>query len=132
MHKGISHLLVLLLIFSVTGCATIVQGTKQRIEVSSDPPGATVLVDGESAGATPIKLKLRTPLSHVLIITKEGYKEEKVTLTRAIGSAACGNIFIWGPAGWAVDGLTGSQYRLVPDKVHVELKKEKANEDKKE
>ena len=124
--------MVLLLILSVMGCATIVQGTKQKIEVSSDPPGATVLVDGETAGTTPIKLKLSTPRNHILVFTKEGYKEEKVALSRALGSAACGNIFIWGPAGWAVDGLTGSQYRLVPDKVHVELKAKESNEDKKD
>ncbi|MBU4377385.1 MAG: PEGA domain-containing protein [Candidatus Omnitrophica bacterium] len=124
MRKSISYILVLLLIFSAAGCATIVQGTKQRIEISSDPQGATVEIDGEAVGTTPMKIKLKTPFNHTVVITKEGYKEEKVALSRAIGSAAAGNIFIWGPVGWAVDGLTGSQYRLVPDKVHVELKKE--------
>lgn len=124
MRKPISCLLALLLIFSAAGCATIAQGTKQKIEISSDPPGAAVEIDGETVGTTPMKIKLKTSLNHTVVITKEGYNEEKAALSRAIGSAAAGNIFIWGPAGWAVDGLTGSQYRLVPDKVHVELKKE--------
>ncbi len=114
-----------LFILFAAGCATIVQGTRQKIEISSDPLGAAVEIDGETVGITPIKVKLKTPFDHTVIIKKEGYEQEKITLSRVIGSAACGNIFVWGPAGWALDGLTGSQYRLAPEKVHVELREEK-------
>ena len=127
MRKIISCLLILALGLSATGCATIVQGTTQKIKVSSEPPDATVQVDGKVAGTTPVKLRLKTHKDYVLTFIKEGYKDEKVTLLRVVGSATCGNIFMWGLVGWAVDGLTASQYRLRPDKVHIEMKKEESN-----
>ncbi len=126
-RKIISCFLIVILIFSASGCATVVQGTTQKIKVSSDPPDAIVQVDGKIAGTTPVKLKLKTHSDHVLVFTKDGYKEEKVTLLRVVGSAVCGNIFMWGVVGWAIDGLTASQYRLKPGKVHVELKKQENN-----
>lgn len=127
MRKIMISCLITVFTFGISGCATIVQGTTQKIKVSSDPPDATVQVDGKVAGTTPLKLRLKTHKDHDLVFMKDGYKEEKITLLRVVGSATCGNIFMWGVAGWAVDGLTASQYRLKPDKVHVELKKVEAD-----
>ena len=46
--------------------------------VTSEPEGATVIVDGQKAGATPIELQL--PLSvHELVIEREGFYPEEAT-----------------------------------------------------
>ena len=46
--------------------------------VTNEPEGATVIVDGQKAGATPIELQL--PLSvHELVIEREGFYPEEAT-----------------------------------------------------
>ena len=46
--------------------------------ITSEPEGATVIVDGEEAGATPIELQL--PFSvHELVIEREGFYPEELT-----------------------------------------------------
>lgn len=40
----------------MAGCATIFNGTSQRIQVISEPPGAEVFLDGELAGTTPTEI----------------------------------------------------------------------------
>ena len=41
---------------STAGCATLFNGFSQRIEVTSEPPGAEVFVGGELAGTTPTEV----------------------------------------------------------------------------
>ena len=38
---------------SLAGCATLVHGRKQEVVVSSEPPGAQILLRGEAIGITP-------------------------------------------------------------------------------
>ena len=45
-------------VLSMVSCATIANGTSQRIEVASEPPGATVYVDGAEVGTTPTEVVL--------------------------------------------------------------------------
>jgi uncharacterized protein YceK len=37
----------------LTGCASIVNGSKQKVKISSTPGGAAVRIDGASTGVTP-------------------------------------------------------------------------------
>lgn len=54
-----------------------------RVRASED--GATVMVDGENRGQTgpgaPLPIPNLTPGKHVLVVEKEGYKPEKLTVT---------------------------------------------------
>jgi hypothetical protein len=101
----------------------LITGTSQKVPVSSDPPGVTVEVDGKRTFITPCRLKLERKKDHTLIFTKEGYHQKTVTLFHVICGTVCGNMFLGGPAGWAVDAITGAQYRLAPADVHVEMEK---------
>lgn len=123
MYKIIPFILILALSFSLTGCATIVCGTTQKIPVSSNPSGATLNVDGQSTFATPTTVTLERKRDHILVFTKEGYQQQTVTLLHVISGAVCGNIILGGLIGWGVDALTGAQYKLVPTNVHVEMQK---------
>lgn len=105
-----------------SGCASILHGTTQEVSVSSNPSGAKVKADGNDAGETPAKLKLKRKTDHILVFTKEGYEQEQRTLMHVISGAVCGNIIAGGLIGWGVDAATGAQYKLVPETVHVDLK----------
>ena len=119
MRNILISIFIVVFTMSISGCATIVCGTSQKVPVSSDPMGATVNVDGTGSYTTPTVLNLQRKRGHILVFTKEGYKQETVTLLRVISGAVAGNIILGGFIGWGVDALTGAQWKLVPENVNV-------------
>ncbi len=57
---------------------------KPVLILSSDPPGATVLIDGKDSGKTPVQLELDAG-EHVIVFRREGYVNEERTLTSVAG-----------------------------------------------
>ncbi len=123
MQKIFICAVLMVFILTMSGCATITCGPNQRVPVSTNPPGATVSVDGTGSHKTPTTLKLRRKTDHNLIFTKEGYETEHVLLMHVISGAVAGNILLGGLIGWGVDAMTGAQWKLVPESVHVEMKR---------
>ena len=123
--KNITALLLsCIVVMNVSGCATIINGTSQKIQATSNPPGATVKVDDANSYITPVKLRLERRRDHVLTFTKDGYKSQTVPMIHVISEAVIGNTLLGGPLGWVFDIFAGTQYKLMPNPVHVELKKE--------
>ncbi len=106
---------------SVTSCASIINGRRQNIDVSSNPVGATVS-DGVSTWTTPAKISLKRGQKHLLTLSKPGYETQAVELHRAISGAVFGNILLGGFIGWGVDACTGAQWKLIPETVNVQLR----------
>ena len=104
------------------GCATILNGTSQKIPVSSEPTGATVTVDSKNVYTTPIKLRLERRRDHALVFTKDGFDTRTISVMHVLSESVCGNTLLFGPLGWVFDIFAGTQYKLVPDKINVELK----------
>jgi hypothetical protein len=51
-----------------------------QVSVASDPPGATIIVDGRDSGhVTPMQLAVDKPGSHTLLLRKAGYLDETTT-----------------------------------------------------
>ena len=62
-------------VLAATGCATMANGTTQRIRVTSDPPGASVFLDGRPVGTTPTQITAnRRNRESVIGIEKEGFQ----------------------------------------------------------
>ncbi len=55
-----------------SGCATIVNGSTERVEIASDPPGAMAKVDGIPIGTTPTSIDLKRGEPHSVTIEKDG------------------------------------------------------------
>lgn len=110
-----------------TSCATIINGPRQNIAVTSNPVGATV-TDGKSSWTTPATISLTRKEAHLLAFSKPGYATQVVEMHRAMNSAVIANILIpFGSLiGWGIDASTGAQWKLVPDTVNIELKPESA------
>ena len=111
------------LALSVMGCATIVNGSRQSIPITSQPAGATITVNGHNVGVTPEVLHLRRRRKAVLTIALKGYKTKTITLTRHISGWFWGNILIGGAIGMVVDVGTGAIYTFRPSKIHVAMGK---------
>lgn len=91
--------LILVLASAVGGCASVL-GTKSKdFEFTSNPVGATVTVDGNPAGTTPVKIHLSNLKDHTIVFRKDGFQDATCTLSKGTGG------------GWVIlDVLTG----LVP------------------
>lgn len=125
MRKFIVSVFLAMWLAGLSGCATMVNGTSQKIIATSMPSGATILVDGKKEFTTPTKLRLERRRDHELVFSKEGYKNETVKIMHVISEAVGGNTLLFGPVGWGIDALNGCQYKLVPDKVHIDMRAEK-------
>jgi len=106
---------------SVTGCATVVNGTTQKIPVASDPPAADVIVDGALVGQTPTSVVLKRNTDHLVTVQKAGYEPRTTPVVKDVGGAVWGNVLAGGVIGWGVDAASGAQYKLVPSTVSVAL-----------
>jgi hypothetical protein len=85
--------------FLASGCASIFHGTTQKIQVVTDPPGATAIAGTERV-TTPGTLHVpRKAKSAEIRIEKEGYVPQTVRLARRISG------LVWTNLGWGVAGV---------------------------
>ncbi len=124
MRNFIKPVFIAVFLICQSGCATFANGTSQKILAISMPPGARILVDGNKEFTTPATLRLERRRDHVLLFSKNGYRDETVKVMHVISEAVAGNTLIFGPLGWAVDALNGCQYKLVPATIHIDMKPE--------
>jgi hypothetical protein len=91
-RQRVSRLLVLPIVSSFFGCATVFRGTTQVIHVDSKPPGATASVSGQST-TTPGTLRLKRKLKSLEIrFAKPGFREKSVTLQRRMSGGVWFNL----------------------------------------
>ncbi len=105
----------------LTGCATVFKGTSDKVYVSSEPSGAEVYVDGHQMGSTPIKLKLKSDDIHHITIKKEGFKTQTYTVTNHIGVEWVLLDILFDIIPVIVDAVTGAWYVLDEHKINVLL-----------
>jgi len=119
----LSAALLFLMVPYLSGCATIVRGSSQEVEMTSDPPNARVIVNGEDRGETPTTLSLDTGRNYQVEFEKDGYASETLNLNKdfTIGWPIFGNVFSFGIIGIVVDVANGSAYKLSPEQLQAAL-----------
>ena len=111
------------LLLLVAGCATLVSGPYDVVQVKTNPPDAVVTADGIDRGTTPTQFALRRDQRHLVAIDAPGYKHYEIPIQRGVNGWFFGN-FVFGdyfPIGMLVDGLDGSIYSLDPNTISVNL-----------
>jgi hypothetical protein len=118
-------ILVALAVLTFTGCATILHGSHQELNVRSAPSNVSVYMQGEKAGETPMTLHLKRNEHYILTLKKNGYEPIKVHLHKNFKPlpAILGNIFWSGIIGVVVDLATGAAYKLSPEQINKHLDK---------
>lgn len=102
-------------------CATIMQGSKQGVSVSSTPTGASISADGQPMGTTPAVLRLARRDSHVVRLDLEGYQPFEMKLEKKTSGWVWGNIVFGGVIGVVVDGTTGAMFKLSPGTIDASM-----------
>ena len=118
---------------SLTACASVTRGTKQKFYVLSEPSEAKVVLTTGQKCTTPCNFKLKRKTEFKATVTKAGYKPLTVDIessTRGGGVAGvAGNILAGGIIGIFVDGSNGSMLDLRPNPLKVVLAVEGSNAD---
>ena len=123
----IRHFLLGMLCLTQVGCATTLTGQTEEIFFTSEPEGATVKIDGQSYGKTPIKVSLqRAKGAKTISFELEGYKKSTRSLSSAIQLPFWGNFLLSysSTTGAFVDMSNGAMYEYSPKQYYVTLVKE--------
>jgi len=127
-----------ILALALAGCATMISGGEQRMDILSDPPEAAVKVYDLSgnlvaSARTPATVALKKGrgyfqgASYVVVVEKPGYQDDGVIIQSSLngGLYIAGNLFNGGLIGWLlVDPMTGAMWTLSPERVRLGLLKE--------
>src|SRR5690554_3491014 len=124
--------LALTIVVLISGCATIIHGSRQSIGISSTPTKAIVSIDGQQFGETPVTATLERKDHHVVKIELPGYLPYETNLVRKVDGWIAGNIVFGGLIGLVVDAISGGMYKLTPDQIDSQLKNQTANAVKKD
>jgi len=128
--KRILILPVLFAMVATTGCSTIVNhGRPAGVDVTSDPPGAEIFLDGRPTGArTPARIELAGgSAEHAIRVEKPGYGTFERTIAKEMDPWVWGNatfaVFpIVAAAGFGIDAWCGQWYRVEPAEIEVSLR----------
>ena len=95
----------------LSGCATIVTGADQMVQVDTTPVNAVVTINQQSYGKTPARINLdRSTKNAAVEINLEGYESKVVHLKRGVNGWVWGNIAFGGLIGLVIDSSSGAMY----------------------
>lgn len=98
----------------LSGCATMVRGTSQQLQITSTPSGARAMLSNGQSCTTPCNLKLKRNQSVVITYKKAGCKPGQLSVYPTLAGA--GVIL-----GGLVDYGDGAVYNLTPNPATVML-----------
>ena len=123
----------------LTSCASVVSlvsegGLDQKMNFSSDPPGATVYLMGSiPLGQTPlVEVKVERTKNTFLVFKKEGYEDQNILLKHHFNYWFWGNIICCGLFGSTTDSMDDATVQLSPSQYHVLLNPKKASLEQRE
>jgi hypothetical protein len=117
-----SFTVLVILVLALAGCGTIFSGGPDPLNFGSKPDGATVLVNGQSMGITPVTLKLEPNKTYMITYHKEGFEDANVTLNSHVQAGYVVLDVVVGLLGVAVDAATGDWKAFDQGQYFVELK----------
>lgn len=119
---NLKKIILLAFLSSLMSCASILRGTSQVINVTSEPPGAEVLFDGQSMGVTPLSVSLAKNKYSTIMIKKQGYKTQMKQINKRFDVVA-----LIGTSSYSTplttDAVNGSIYEYEPSMYHAVLDK---------
>lgn len=112
--KSITFLSVLMF----SSCATIISGSFQNVEITSEPSSAKVYINEVEIGKTPILKSLKRNQEYNLLLELDGYESYETKLVKKFNAWYFGNIAFGGLIGVIIDPITGAIYKLKPEEIN--------------
>jgi len=112
-----------ILSFSFQGCATILHGSTDSVNFTSEPSGASIYVDGISLGKTPFQTNLKSNKTYNIEFRLDGFINRNVVLNNSVGGGYIVLDVLFGLFPVIIDAATGNWYSLDLDHVHATMEK---------
>lgn len=113
--------LAIIVVVSVAGCATIFKQKSRTVNFDSEPQGATVYINGNRMGKTPMPLNLSNKKSVTVTFKKEGYEDKTYIINTKTGTGWVILDIFGGFIPVIIDAVTENWYNLDTDAVKVML-----------
>jgi hypothetical protein len=123
--KSIKFAVIAMLISIISGCASIVDGSTQLINIQSSPQDAEVSINGTVVGVTPLSIEVKRLENSVLKVSKEGFKPQELTMATKLNGTFWGNVVIGGVFGSTTDKATGASIEYSPNSFNFQLEEVK-------
>ncbi len=92
-----TRLILLVLVLTSTGCATMVNGRSQDVLVLSEPSGASIRLNGQDVGSTPTTVRMRRRGPAALVVSKPGYVDASIPVAKKESGWLFGNLMFLNP-----------------------------------
>ena len=109
------------LAIALSSCCMILNGHHDEVNVTSNVPQSTVMVNGQFKGQTPCKFEVKRTEDHTVTVTKEGYSTYKAQIGPAPSGWLLGNLIFGGLPGLIIDFCSGAWAEADPDNVEATL-----------
>ena len=124
MKRFISLIVLISFVFMFSGCAAVFTSGKGKLDVTSNPDGAEVFINGISYGKTPVRVKLKTNSEYEITYKKEGYRPVTKRITNKVGAGWIVLDVILGLVPVIVDAATGAWYKFDQKTINAILEKQ--------
>jgi hypothetical protein len=121
MRRSVRVLIALLVLISMSGCATVLKGSNEKVSFTTDPGGAEIYINGQYMGKTPLQVNLRSKDVYSIEFRKQGYEPKMVQLNSRVGLGWVVLDVISGFVPVIIDAITGNWYRLEATDVRATL-----------
>lgn len=101
----------------LTSCATIISGSRQKVEITSEPSSAKVYINEIEVGNTPVQKNLKRNQEYNLVLKLDGYETYETKLEKKFNAWYIGNIAFGGLIGIIIDPITGAMHKLKPEEI---------------
>tara|TARA_Y100000385_G_scaffold260197_1_gene289902 strand:- start:109 stop:570 length:462 start_codon:yes stop_codon:yes gene_type:complete len=100
----------------LSSCATIISGSRQNVEIASEPTSAKVYIN--EIGNTPVQKNLKRNQNYNLVLKLDGYETYETKLVKKFNAWYIGNIAFGELIGIIIDPITGAMYKLKPEEIN--------------
>ena len=104
----------------LSSCSTIFSGTKQNIQINSEPSGAKIMINGVEKGKTPSSVRIKKSMDgETISLIKDGYENKIFQPETSFSEISILNLF--NLVFWAIDFATGALWKYDPKYYMIEL-----------
>ena len=111
------RLVVALIVVATSGCATVIKGTGRDVKFTSTPRGASIYVQGQFVGKTPVIAKVSHGRDKVVVARLPGYVPSQAILTTSFSGHS-----LWFYPFVLVDLITGSAFTVDDGYLDLDLR----------
>ena len=105
----------------LSGCATLLSGEQQSLNITSNVKGAHVFINDMKVGRTPFYGKISKSKHLMIRLEKKGYETKIQNFDSAIDPTFWVNVISGGPFGSTTDFGTNSIWKYQPSTINIDL-----------